>query len=298
MGSRKNIFELISEWVGFLRRQENPFKVNILKNLAQRFANSMTYQYQSIYITELGASPSLLGYIGSISGVVNTLLAIPAGLIADRIGIKNVFMLTLTMSIVNALIFGFASTWQIAAIAMVLATAVMTLDRTVCPMICGSSLASSERVTGMGICDTVSFLPNLIAPLVGAYLITIFGGMNVEGIRPLYYIQVIGLIIAIIILYTKFENPKLRQVSRGDSGLIENLRTVLSKGKMIKRWILMVMFLNFSWGAAFYVPLFAKMIKNADQFIIGGMSTASTIVLVFLAIPIGLLADTRARAFY
>jgi len=73
-----NILEQIKPWIDFLRRQENPFKVNILKNLAQRFASNLTYQYQYIYMTELGAGPVILGYISSISGLVNTILAIPS----------------------------------------------------------------------------------------------------------------------------------------------------------------------------------------------------------------------------
>jgi MFS family permease len=64
---------------------------------------------------------------------------------------------------------------------------------------------------------------------------------------------------------------------------------------MVKRWLLMTLFSGFSWQVMFYVPLFAAEIKGADQFIVGGISTASTIVLVFLAIPLGHLADTRGR---
>ena len=65
---------------------------------------------------------------------------------------------------------------------MALSGVAWILDRTVCPMICGSMLASHERVTGMGICDTISFFPQLIAPIIGATLITYFGGMNKTGI--------------------------------------------------------------------------------------------------------------------
>lgn len=57
----------------------------------------------------------------------------------------------------------------------------------------------------------------------------------------------------------------------------------------------MTLFSAFSWQVLFYVPLFAAEVKGADQFVIGGISTASTIVLVFLAILLGHLADTRGR---
>jgi MFS family permease len=291
----RGVFEVISEWGGFLQRQENLFKANILKNLVQRFATNLTYQYRSIYITLLGANPIVLGYINSISGVANTLLSIPTGVIADRVGIKNVFLLMLTISTLSALVFGAANTWEVAAIAFALSAVAFTLDRTSCPMICGSTLASDERVTGMGICDTVSFFPQLIAPVIAASLITVFGGMNAQGIRPLYYLQIVGLVVASVIVLTRFENPRVGLVEGRRSSVLSDLRSVLSEGTMAKRWILMTMLSAFSWQAMFYVPLFAAEFKGADQFVIGGMSTASTVVLVFLAIPLGHLADTRGR---
>jgi len=42
----------------------------------------------------------------------------------------------------------------------------------------------------MQLCDTVAALPRLFAPIVAAFLITMFGGLNVQGIRLLYWIEV------------------------------------------------------------------------------------------------------------
>ena len=112
--------------MSFLKRQEAAFKTNILKNIAQGFATSLTIQYQSIYILRLGAGPILQGYISSVSGGVNTILAIPAGLIADRLGIKRVFLFTLTVYMMSALAFGLASSWEFGALAMVLYTVAFT----------------------------------------------------------------------------------------------------------------------------------------------------------------------------
>ena len=167
MEEKKSIPDLIRSWAGFLHRQDSPFKVNILKNLAKNMAVNLTYQYQPIYIVSLGATPLVLGYINSLSGAVNSLLAIPTGVLADRVGIKKVLLLTLGISIISSMIFGIANTWEIAAVALILSAVAFILERTVCPMICGSTLRTDERITGMGICDTGSFFPQLIAPIIG-----------------------------------------------------------------------------------------------------------------------------------
>ena len=295
MGEKKGLGALIRGWVAFLDRQESPFKVNIWKNLAQRFAMNLTYQYQSIYLTSLGATPLILGYIGSFNGIINTILAIPTGVLADRIGIKKVLLMTISVSMISALVFALAGSWQIAAVAMALSGVAFILDRTVCPMICGSILASHERVTGMGICDTISFFPQLIAPIIGASLITFFGGMNATGIRPLYYLQIIGYGIAFLIVLTKFTNPQSRMGRRTDNNVLQDLGTVMREGIMVPRWLILTLLTGLPNQVLFYIPLYAAEIKNANQFIVGGISAASTLVFVFFAIPLGHLTDTYGR---
>jgi MFS family permease len=291
---KKSIPELVKGWAGFLQRQESPFKVNIMRNLVKNLAVNLTYQYQPIYMTSLGATPLILGYLNSISGAVNTVLSIPTGVLADKVGIKRVLLLTLGISILSTLVFGVANTWQVAAVGLILSAVAFILDRTSCPMICGSTLGTEERVTGMGICDTVSFFPQMIAPIIGATLITYFGGMNAQGIKPLYWIQVVGLVVSFIIVWTKFTNPRQLTVG-GKSSVFSNISNVFKEGTMVKRWILLTMVSSFWWQVAFYIPLYAADIKGAGQFIVGGMSAASTVVFVFLAIPLGHLADTWGR---
>jgi len=289
-GARK----IIKGWVGFLQRQESPFKVNIWRNLIKNFATNLTYQYQPIYMTSLGASPMILGYLNSLSGLVNTLLSIPTGILADKFGIKRVLLLTMVIYLLSSIVFGLAFNWEIAAVGLILSAVALILDRTSCPMICGSTLATEERVTGMGICDTVSFFPQLIAPIIGATLITYFGGMNAQGIRPLFWIQVVGIAASLLVVWFRFTNPGSHTLGER-AGVFSNISLILREGTMIKRWILMVMLGSFWWQVAFYTPLYAADIKGANQFIIGGMSAASTMVFVFLAIPLGHLADTKGR---
>ena len=295
LGEKKSLGIIIRGWFEFLDRQESPFKVNIWKNLAQRFAMNLTYQYQSIYLTSLGATPLILGYIGSFNGIINTILAIPTGVLADRIGIKKVLLMTISVSMISALVFALAGSWQIAAVAMALSGVAFILDRTVCPMICGSILASHERVTGMGICDTISFFPQLIAPIIGASLITFLGGMNATGIRPLYYLQIIGYGIAFLIVLTKFTNPQSRMGRRTDNNILQDLGTVMREGIMVPRWLILTLLTGLPNQVLFYIPLYAAEIKNANQFIVGGISAASTLVFVFFAIPLGHLTDTYGR---
>jgi len=167
---------------------------------------------------------------------------------------------------------------------------------TVCPMVCGSCLKSEERATGMQLCDTLSAAPRLIAPIFAAFVITAFGGITLEGIKPLYYLQVVGFSVLWLFTLRKFENPLSRAASRDTSSLVDGIRDVLGLGGTVRRWILFIcfatvpMFVNTA-----YLPLFAAEFKGADQFVLSGMATASTFMPLLLSIPIGRLADTFGR---
>jgi MFS family permease len=284
----------IKEWIELLHDQKKIFKINIQRNLLQNFSNSLTQQFQSIYITALGANPLLLGSMYSVSGAINTILSIPIGVIADKIGIKRTLLMTSLVSIIGALLFSVSNNWTLAAIALVLSTVGFNLNYTVCPMICGSAVKSSERVTVMGICDTITFTPFLVGPIIAASLITYFGGMNISGIRPLFIIQFIGLVFSLLLISVRFSNPDI-SMDNSELRIFETIRGIVSETNSILSWILLYFLSNFPYFVVFYTPLYAAEVKGANQFIIGGMSAASMIVSIVLAVPIGHLADKIGR---
>lgn len=288
--------ESIQRSLHFLTKQEKSFKINLLRASSQNFLRSLTLQYQSLYISKLGASALQLGIVNSIGGLAAAIVAIPTGWFADKHGLKRVFLFGTSLMTLGALIFALASNWIIIIPALIIAALSLRIVFTVCPMVCGSCLKSEERATGMQLCDTLSAVPRLISPIIAAFLITGFGGLTVAGIRPLYYLQVIGLILLLVLVSRKFVNPLKIKASRTELDFVDGMREVFKQGIMVKRWILCVclsaipMFLN-----QVYLPVFAEEVKHADQFVIGGMATASAVIPLFLSLATGRLADTIGR---
>jgi Na+/melibiose symporter-like transporter len=166
----------------------------------------------------------------------------------------------------------------------------------VCPMVCGSCLKSEERATGMQLCDTLSAVPRLVAPVVGSMLVTWFGGINEQGIRPLYYLQALGLCLVFAIVARRFTDPAAKRASNTASSLIGGMREVLTQGTMVKRWLLYISLSTIPMAVSpVYLPLFAAELKHADQLVLGGMAAASMVAPLSLSIAIGRLADTIGR---
>jgi len=280
--------------LGFIRRQKRAFKVNIVRNVLQNFSLGLTYQYQSIYISELGASAMEIGYVNSVGGLASTLITLPVGWLADRYGIKRMLLTALPLMALGYAVFGLARGWEITMVALVLTSLSTDMASTVCPMICGNTLASAERATGMQLCDTLAALPRIIAPVVAAYIISRFGGLSVEGIRPLYWLQTMGIAAAAIVIYMWFQNPVVPG-GCGRRSIAEGVRRIIDEGTAVKRWILYQVISAFPMYMSIYVPLYAREYKLADQYTLGMMDTGFYVVVTLLAIPSGILADRIGR---
>jgi len=182
----------------FFLKQERAFKVNLAKNLTQNFFLTTTTQYQSIFIFALGANATQLGFGTAIGGIASVGAALFAGWLSSRYHIKSIFMFGIAMVAAGSFFFFAATDWWMVIPALVTMTFALRVTSTVCPTICGSCFKSHERATGMALCDTLSSLPRLAAPVIAAFLVTVFGGLNAQGIRPLYAIQFAGLCLSFV----------------------------------------------------------------------------------------------------
>jgi MFS family permease len=262
-----------SKGVDFIRRQHTAFKVNMARNLVTKFSIGFTQQYQPIYLSALGAGAVELGLVSSIGGIASTIFMLPVGWLADRYGIRKTLMSGLGVMLLSFLTFGLSQSWQMGGIGMGLFTIGFSLMMIACPMICGHTLRNEERVTGMQLCDTVTALPRLVAPVVAAFLITKFGGMNARGLRPLFWISAAGILIALVIVYLYLFNP-IEPSRKGDS-ILQGFSRVFKEGTMVTRWLIFTMIST--------VP------------VIGLMDSAYWATSVFLALPVGVLADRYGR---
>lgn len=289
----------------FLLKQERAFKVNLAKNVSHSFFLTATQQYQSIFIIALGARAIQLGFGTAIGGTASVGAALLAGWLSSRYHVKSIFMLGTMMLSLGTLFFATAVDWWMVIPALAVMTFAQRLTSTLCPTICGSCFRSHERATGMALCDTVSALPKLIAPVIAAYLVTVFGGLNTQGIRPLYLIQFVGLFFTFVMIWRLFKDPRdmtlARAVRTEDLGFIQSVRRLFSETKHAKTWIVYVSLAGMPiYLSQVYWTLFAAQVKGADQYVIGQMTLAMWTIPIVLSIPMGKLGDAmgRKRAIY
>ena len=186
---------LLRSGLSFLKRQHRDWKITVLRTSLDKLAYQMVFPYLSIYIVALGATGTELGIVNSIGMIVAGLFAPFAGWFIDRIGPKRIYLIGIGLLAVSYLTYGLAQSWEWAILAMIGYWLGFSTSNQSCSTICGNCLVNQDRATGMLICETVAagFL-GMAGPMLATRLVALSGGVNLSGIRPLFFA---GLLITI-----------------------------------------------------------------------------------------------------
>lgn len=284
---------------GFISRQKYNYRVAITRSAVNSFLVNLTAQYDSIYTVALGADSVELGTVNSIGNGIGALISTPVGWLMDRYGIKRFYLLGMGLLAVAALVYALAPGWQAIIAAIILLSISMRLTGTGCSVICADSVHNEDRATAQNLCVTFASLLSMIAPLLAALLVTVFGGVTAEGIRPLYYVRFAGYGLVFFFVAAQLREPRRarRAAEVGtDPGFIGDFRQLFSGGGPLRRWIAVssLTWLPMAMTSPF-LQLFAHQIKGADEYVLGGMTTATALAQLLFGIPLGRLADRIGR---
>jgi MFS family permease len=141
-----------------------------------------------------------------------------------------------------------------------------------------------------------SLTPSLLAGIFGGAIVSTLGGLTVEAIKPLYYLQATLLIISFILIwkFLKSEDsdkfPKLTL-----SNMVNDYKEVLSL-KGARNWAFMKSLGSLSIGLAgpFWM-LYAAMFKGASAMTVAYMVTLRSLTNIVLSPLIGRFSDRVGR---
>jgi MFS family permease len=223
----------------FIYRQKHNYRVGAARLSANKFLAGLTSQYNAIYTVGLGADSVQLGSLSSVGGAVTALISAPVGWLMDRHGIKRLFLLSVVLTAGGNLLYALAPDWRFLVAAAILASIAVSLSNTGCRVICADSVQSKNRVTAQNVCSTLASIAGMISPLVGAYLVTAFGGITVEGIRPLYYLQFAGYGLVFLLVAVQLREPQEGQLADAENrfGFIADFRHLFEGRRNLRRWI-------------------------------------------------------------
>jgi MFS family permease len=288
---------LSSNALQFLKKQQWDWKVTVVRTSLDRFAYQIIFPYLSLYIVALGATATDLGFVNSLGMIAAGMISPLTGWFIDRSGPKKIYLLGIGFLAISYLTYAVAQSWLITGLAMVAYWLGFSVSIQSCATICGNCLANEDRATGMTICETVAAgLLGMAGPMVGAWLVILFGGVNASGIRPLFFVSALITGITFVVIWTQLSGRIERSKNQVRLHIIHDLYQVLKEGKHLNRWLIISAVNSVPLAMVFpFSQVFAHEIKGADPFILGAMVTGSALTSIVFAIPLGRLADQVGR---
>ena len=79
----------------------------------------------------------------------------------------------------------------------------------------------------------------MLAPLLAAVLVTSLGGINAQGMRPLYYLRFAGYAVLFVAVAATLREPQLRHRLQGAAagGIFKEARQIFAGRPALWRWI-------------------------------------------------------------
>ncbi len=293
----KALANAISRGVKFFTRQDRDWKVSAARTNVTMFLYRLVLPYLAVYTMALGATGTQLGIVNSVGMGVAAISGFLGGGLIDRIGVKKIYLLGIVILAASYLIYGLAGSWPILIVAMVAYWLGNNTAILGCGVVCANCLKHEERATGMSICETFGMgLLSLAAPMLGAWMVTASGGVNVQGIRPLFFVCAAGVAVTFFLILTQLSNRNWRITGRAGPSFFQGFAQVFKEGRNLKRWLIIASLTGMEMGMVTpYIQPYANQFKGADQFVLGAMVTAGAVVPLVLGIPFGRLSDKMGR---
>lgn len=288
----------LGDGLSFLKRQHRDWKVTVLRTSLDKLAYQMVFPYLSIYIVALGASGTQLGIVNSIGMIIAGFCGPFTGWVIDRIGPKKIYLVGIGFMGFSYLTYGLANSWEVTIVAMVGYWLGFSTSSHSCATICGNCLVNRDRATGMLICETVAAgLLGMAGPMLATWLVMFFGGVNVGGIRPLFFSGLLITLGTLVVVMTQLsERTWVKAGSERRPIMWKDISEVLKGGGHLKKWLGVASIAQLPLGMVFpFTQVYAYQIKGADEFVLGAMVTGSALTSIALAIPMGRLADRIGR---
>lgn len=132
--------------------------------------------------------------------------------------------------------------------------------------------------------------------MLAAWIVSLSGGINVAGLRPIYAVQIVLFAIITMLLVKGLRDPQIIRGSRGSRQILSGFTEVFKQGPDVARVMFMIALMEMPWALAQpFMPLFAHQFKGANEFVLGGIAVGVSILPMLLSIPLGRLADRHGR---
>ncbi len=286
---------MVDDVVAFLRRQKKNFKMMIVRDFllltsgGRAQLQAQVVGYESLFLKRLGASSLEIGLINSLMSLIGTLCAVLAGWLTDRVrNIKRLYVASSGLGVFNFLGMAVSQSWPVFTLVTLWRTITDRLNFPAKTILDIDSLSNVDRVRGLSLHRTLTAIGGIGGPLIAAYILTAFGGLDTaESFRVLFLFQFGINAVVFLILWRTLDDVIF---DRGDdgAGILQSLSSIFSGSSALKLFFVKDVIQSFfGLMANPFLRIYQVDVKGVTALILGYMGAGEMLVDVFLSLPMG-----------
>ena len=157
------------------------FLIIIVGWLMVDFTREMAYTYYPLYVTELGGTATILGFIGAAAVITEAVVKIPGGNLADKFRRKRLIIVMTLLASASYLLYAFAPSWQFILLGAIF-TSFCWIYTPGFDSIIMESLPEDKRGTGYSLINLITKVSTTPSPLIAGFLFTRYGVIGTSRI--------------------------------------------------------------------------------------------------------------------
>ena len=283
---------------GEIRSRPRFFHGNIaviaVSSAIRSFGGGFTSTYVSLFFIELGGNPLTLGLMASITLLVQGVMLLPGGFIADYYGRRRIMVLTAFYGVFFPLLYAVVRDWRLFAALSIIA-ALGAVSNPASYAMVADSIPPEKRTTGIASLQVVSSLPVAAGPLIGGWLIQNHGLLDGFRLACLYAAAAAFASALIVFLFLK---ETLRPKPAAKSNFL-NLSALMSFLKLLRSFPISLKALMVSYAlvafangvVGYYYIVYAKRVIGLTLFEWGVIVFLQFLLPSFLKVPGGWFSD-------
>jgi len=250
----------------------------------------------------LGADAVLLGLFTSVWSSVFLIFVLVGGWVSDRYDRKKAYLLGSVLSLPNPLIYALTPSWHLLFLSNFLGAVSSAIVTPAYISILFSSVKQNNRSSAIATINTLSFMLNIVVPPLSASTIQWMGGL--PSIRVMFFFQfavTLG-----VWLYTSRalqvqavnEKREYQGLQVAVKDIFSQMRKVysLSREKKATPWLYVYLTSPLAWEMVSpFWTIYAAEVCESPIYVIGLLTTAGSLTILFLQLPLARVSDTRGR---
>lgn len=258
------------------------------------FGGGIISTYVSLYFIGLGGSPLTLGLTASIASVIQCVILLLGGFIADYYGRRKIMVLTAFYGMFFPLLYAVVQDWRIFAVLSIIG-ALGVMSNPASHAVVADSISPQKRTTGIASLQVVSSLPVIIAPLIGGWLIQNHGlldGFRLACVCTAATAFTSALFIFLFLKETHRHKLAAKLNSSNFNTLIGFMKPPRPLPTGLKPLMISYALVMFANGAvAQYYILYANNVIGLTNLEWGAIVSLQLLLVIILKIPGGWLSD-------